>query len=56
MKFRCGIRGGYMEVVGLDANVEYEIVKLTSATLCANSLAQVNLLFTTIPLKITNWT
>ena len=56
MKFRCGIRGGYMEVVGLDADVVYEIQKLTSATLCTNSLGQVHLFFTTIPLTITNWT
>lgn len=40
-RFRCGIRGGYREVVGLDEDVKYQLAKLGSARLCSNSLGQV---------------
>lgn len=38
---RCGLRGGYLEVVGLDNDVMAQLKKLQSAQLCANSIGQI---------------
>ena len=37
----CGRRGGYMELVGLDAKVQEQIYKLASAALCASTDGQI---------------
>ncbi|CAB4038392.1 alanine aminotransferase 1 [Paramuricea clavata] len=37
----CGIRGGYVEVLGLDEDVRYQITKLGSARLCSTSIGQI---------------
>merc|ERR1712054_331803 len=36
----CGLRGGYMELTNVEPAVNEEIYKLSSMTLCSNSLAQ----------------
>lgn len=33
--FRCGFRGGYMEVINLDPGVKAQLTKLVSVRLCA---------------------
>ena len=38
---RCGIRGGYMQMVGLDDRVMKELYKHVSVSLCPNTLGQV---------------
>lgn len=38
---RCGIRGGYMQMVGLDDLVMKELYKHVSVSLCPNTLGQV---------------
>ena len=38
---RCGLRGGYVEVVGLHNDVMKELKKLQSAQLCANTVGQI---------------
>ena len=38
---RCGLRGGYLEAVGLDDDVMAQLKKLQSAQLCANSIGQI---------------
>ncbi|XP_065065372.1 alanine aminotransferase 1-like [Rhopilema esculentum] len=37
----CGIRGGYVEVIGLRDDVMVQLQKLQSAQLCANSIGQI---------------
>jgi alanine transaminase len=37
----CGRRGGYMEIVGMDADVQMELYKLASVTLCSNVDGQI---------------
>ena len=39
--FRCGIRGGYMQMVGLDDQVMDQIYKHVSISLCPNTPGQV---------------
>ena len=39
--FRCGLRGGYVEVIGLADEVLQELKKLQSAQLCANTVGQI---------------
>ncbi len=39
--FRCGHRGGYMELVGIDDGVKQELYKLASVSLCPNLAGQV---------------
>ena len=36
----CGIRGGYMELYNIDKQVQEEIYKLSSISLCSNSIGQ----------------
>jgi len=36
----CGLRGGYMELINVAPDVNEEIYKLSSMTLCSNTLAQ----------------
>jgi alanine transaminase len=37
----CGLRGGYFEMLGIPQEVQAEILKLTSISLCSNSIGQV---------------
>jgi alanine transaminase len=37
----CGLRGGYVEMLGLDPEVKAEISKLASISLCSNVIGQV---------------
>jgi len=37
----CGLRGGYFEVVGFDAEVQSQLLKLVSIGLCSNTLGQI---------------
>ena len=39
---RCGIRGGYMEMMGVDSGVLEQLYKLCSTRLCSNTLGQVH--------------
>lgn len=36
----CGLRGGYMELVGLDPDVKGQLLKLASIGLCSNTVGQ----------------
>jgi len=36
----CGLRGGYVEIIGLDDDVHYQLNKLQSAQLCSNVVGQ----------------
>lgn len=36
----CGRRGGYMEIVGLNKEVQDQVLKLASIGLCANTNGQ----------------
>jgi len=38
---RCGIRGGYMELMGMDSKFMEQLYKLCSARLCSTTLGQV---------------
>ena len=38
---RCGIRGGYMEMVGISSNVMDILERYMSSKLCANTVGQV---------------
>lgn len=40
MYLRCGLRGGYVEVIGLEPSVLAELNKLQSAQLGANTIGQ----------------
>ena len=44
---RCGIRGGYMQIVGLDDQVVEQIYKLLTVNLCPNTPGQVIILYFT---------
>jgi alanine transaminase len=37
----CGLRGGYVELLGIDPAVKAEIYKLASISLCSNVVGQV---------------
>ena len=37
----CGLRGGYFELVGFDPDVQAQLLKLVSISLCSNTLGQV---------------
>ena len=37
----CGLRGGYLELVGFDADVQAQLLKLVSIGLCSNTLGQI---------------
>lgn len=37
----CGLRGGYFEMLGIPQDVHAEILKLTSISLCSNSIGQI---------------
>jgi aspartate/methionine/tyrosine aminotransferase len=37
----CGLRGGYFELLGIPGDVKQEIYKLSSISLCSNTLGQV---------------
>lgn len=37
----CGLRGGYMELLGFEDGVRQELLKLASISLCSNSIGQV---------------
>lgn len=39
--FRCGLRGGYLEVINLDSEVHYQLNKLQSANLGSNVTGQI---------------
>lgn len=39
--FRCGLRGGYMELVGFSEEVMEKLYTLCSAKLCPNTVGQV---------------
>lgn len=39
----CGLRGGYTEIINLDASVKAIFLKMLSARLCSSSLGQVSL-------------
>lgn len=52
--WRCGIRGGYMEVIGLDSDVKYQIRKMLSARLCSTTIGQVYGRYTCIALNEIN--
>lgn len=45
---RCGIRGGYMEMVGINKDVMDILEKYMSSKLCANTIGQVK----SIPIMI----
>lgn len=32
--FRCGFRGGYMEIINLDPDVKFQLTKMVSVRLC----------------------
>ncbi|XP_068724869.1 alanine aminotransferase 1-like [Montipora capricornis] len=36
----CGFRGGYMEVVGMDSEVRFQLKKMISASLCSSTTGQ----------------
>ena len=38
---RCGLRGGYLEVINLDSEVHYQLNKLQSANLGSNVTGQI---------------
>ena len=38
---RCGFRGGYMEVVGMEEEVKFQLKKMISASLCSCTTGQV---------------
>lgn len=38
---RCGLRGGYMEVINLDPDVKAQLTKLVSVSLCSPVLGQI---------------
>ena len=38
---RCGLRGGYMELIGFDSAMMGQIYKMSSAMLCSTSVGQV---------------
>lgn len=38
---RCGLRGGYLEVINLDSDVHYQLNKLQSANLGSNVTGQI---------------
>ena len=39
----CGLRGGYMELLNIDAEVKAQILKLASIKLCPNTIGQLGL-------------
>ena len=41
MLCRCGIRGGYMEMVGISSDVKEVLDRYMDSKLCANTVGQV---------------
>ena len=37
----CGLRGGYLELVGFDPDVQAQLLKLVSIGLCSNTVGQI---------------
>ena len=38
---RCGLRGGYMEMVGISSDVKQVLERYMDSKLCANTVGQV---------------